>query len=48
MPPIVHALAVLVCALLAFSEAVANHWLTFAGLVILGVNHLLALAKARP
>ncbi|MET7759756.1 hypothetical protein ABZT27_34405 [Streptomyces sp. NPDC005389] len=46
MPPISHALALLVCVLLAFSEAVANHWLTFTGLVLLSVNHLLALVVA--
>ncbi|MFE5912062.1 hypothetical protein ACFQ6B_23675 [Streptomyces wedmorensis] len=48
MSPISHALAVLICALLAFSEAIADHWVTFAGLVLLGACHLLALAKERP
>lgn len=47
MSPISHALGVLVCALLAFSEAVEGHWVTFTGLVLLGTVHLLALAKER-
>ncbi|MEU2120024.1 hypothetical protein ABZ567_31305 [Streptomyces sp. NPDC016459] len=48
MSPVSHALAVLVCALVAFSEAVAGRWSTFVAVAALGTSHLLALAKERP